>query len=261
MTFLLVLAFSASGVSAAVGGDVLFELGRPAQALALAGMDLALPLAFSNPAALGFRTGWELLSTYASPFAAGHLGHLALVGSHVAVEAFLFYAGEIAPGLSYRAEGGAAALGLTLGGLGLGGRARLLHQAQPAPGLGAALDLGLLWQGPFWLGAVVENVWSIPPFPGEAWPWDLSAALALPLSVLGVPAYVGAAAQDVLTLPRYALAAALTLPRVFLAVGLGTAGLTLGGSLTWSTFRLEWAFLGHAHLPGSFRVSLALRWP
>ncbi|MFN3346730.1 MAG: hypothetical protein ACK42E_02845, partial [Candidatus Bipolaricaulaceae bacterium] len=248
------------GFSATVGGDVLFELARPAQASVLSGADLAWPLASANPGALGFRTGWEFVSTYFSPFGAGHLGHLALLAPGLAAEALLFHA-EVGPWLSYRAEGGALGLGLAAGALGLGGRARLLHLAQPAEGLGAALDLGFLWQGFFWLGGLAKNVWSKPAFPDEAWPLDFSGAIALPLRLFGLQLYVGAAAQDLLTLPRYACALALEAGVLSLATSLGSTGLALGGSLSWSSFRLEWAFLSHAHLPLSFRVSLAWRWP
>lgn len=261
MIFLLLVAFGMVGFSATVGGDVLFDLARPAQAAALCGVELALPSAFSNPAALGFREGWELISSYASLFFAGHFGHLAGVGPKVATEAFLFYAGEIAPGLSYRVEGGAFSLGFAQGGLGLGGRVRLLRPAQPEEGLGAALDFGFLWQGPLWLGGVVKSIWSRPPFPGEPWPFDFSGAFVVPVRLFGLPLQVGASAHDLLTLPRYSCAVALDLGQLSVVTGLGTTGLTMGGSLFWSSFRLEWAFLHHAHLPLGFRVSLAWRWP
>lgn len=261
MILVLLWALGVVGQPATVGGDVLFELAKPARAAALAGVDLALPSWATNPGALGFRGGWEIVSGYASPFFAGHFGHVALAGPGLALEAFLFYSGEIAPGLSFRAEGGAASLGLSLGALGLGVRARLLHFGQPQEALGAALELGFLWRGSLWLGGVVKNVWSQSPFPGEPWPLDLSCALVLPLRLWGFTLYAGAAAQDLLTLPRYAGALALEAGGLALVASAGTTGLALGGSLAWASFRLEWAFLGHPSLPLGFRVSLALQWP
>lgn len=261
MILVLLLALGVTGQSAVVGGDVLFELGKPAWAAALAGVDLSLPSLATNPGALGFHAGWEFLSSYASPFFAGHFGHLALLGPGLALEAFLFHSGGIAPGLSFRAEGGAISLGLALGALGMGGRVRVLHPGQPREALGAALDLGFLWQGLLWLGGVVKNVWSKPAFPEEPWPLDLSWALVLPLRLVGFTLYTGAAVQDLLTLPRYAGALALEARGLALVASAGTTGLSLGGGLSWAAFRLEWAFLAHPSLPMGFRVSLALQWP
>lgn len=260
MILFFLLALGTTGLSTTVGGDALFELARPAQTSALSGVDLALPFAFSNPAALGFREGWELISTYLSPFGAGHFGHFALCVPGAAAEAFLFYAGGIAPGLSFRAEGGALSLGLALGTLGLGGRVRVLHAAQPEEDVAAALDLGFLWRGFLWLGGVAKNVWSQQAFPYEPWPLDFSGAAVLPVRLFSLSLYFGAAFQDVLTLPRYACALALDLGVLSVAASLGSTGLTLGGGLFWSSFHLEWAFLSHPHLGLSFRVSLALRW-
>lgn len=258
---LAVLLVSFWGGAATVGVDVPFGLGLSAGDASLFGVGLAHPDSLANPAALGFREGFEAVSTYASPFGAGQVWALALSGPHVSASGQVFDSGPIGPSLSYRVEAFSLSGAARLRSLSLGARLRVLHPLRPKEAWGWSWDVGALWQGPIYLGALAEAVVARAPLSEEDWPRDFSLALMLPFPIFGFPAFFGLAGEDLLTLPSWSAAGGIRIDSLSLRLALSSSGLSLGGDLAWGMFDLGWAWLLHPHLPQNFRVSLSLKWP
>ncbi len=257
---------AAAGVGAVgegfVGGDILFDLVGSARSAGMGGAGLALPgddALFVNPAGLPWLKGVQLLSAYANPFGAAHVGLLSVGLPGLAGAGIVLDAGTIGPGLSFRTAGVVLGAGARLGSFAGGVRARLLRPVDPVPGLGGALDLALLWQGPLRIGVVFRSVLSQAPFPGESWPSELGVGVALPVALVGLTAAVAFDVTGIGGEPSFAIGGEFGAEWLLIRAGYGPAGVTLGGEVRWGLFGLDWALIAHPVLPPAFRVSFTVR--
>ncbi|MBC7222559.1 hypothetical protein H5T56_06235 [Candidatus Bipolaricaulota bacterium] len=261
MRFLLVLLVITGFTGWGITLDTPLDLARPAFAWSLLGVDLAIPGFLANPGALPFRTSLDLTSTFSSLFGVVRIWAASLGAPGFCAEGILVDGGLIEPNLSYQVWAGRIGMGLALGDFGLGGQLRILRPAGPQALLGGALDLGIFWTGPVYVGIVAESLASLSPYPGEKWPTDLSLALVWQGDLQEFLGVVGVGFMDFLSLPTWVLAGALDFRGLELALGLREANLSFGGRVRASWFSVEWAFSLHPDLPLSFRVSFVLRWP
>lgn len=245
-----------------VGGDILFDLARSARSAGLGGAGLALPAGdalFLNPAGLPWVAGVELISSYGNQFDAVALGVVSVGLPGLAAAGIVLDAGVIGPGLTFRTVGAAFGAGVRLGPLGAGAAARLLRPVAPVPGLGGALDFGLLFQGPLHVGAVWRGILSQSPVRGEFWPPELALGIALPLRFQGMTAAVAVDAVGIGADLAFAVGGEFGADWLLVRAGYGPGGATLGGTVGWGPFALDWAILLHSVLPAAFRVSFTLR--
>jgi len=245
-----------------VGGDVLFELAGSARSVGMGGAGLAAPdgdALFLNPAGLPWVEGVQVLSAYGSQFGAADLGLLSLAVPGLAAAGIFLDAGPIGPDLAFRTEGAVLGMGLRIGPLAAGVRARVLRPVAPVPSLGGALDFGLLWRGPIHLGAVWRGVVSQPHVPGEIWPPNLAVGLAVPVDLGGLTMTLAFDLLGIGQAPTFAVGGEVGGDWITIRAGYGGGGLALGGSVRWALFVLDWAIVVHPVLPAAFRVSLTVR--
>lgn len=259
VVLLLLFGATAQGF---VGGDLLFDLGRGARTLGMAGSGIALPspdALFLNPAGLPWVVGFHVHSTYADLFGAATLGALGVTAPGVGFGGILLDAGALGPGLGFRTAGALLGAGVRLGPVGIGARARLLRPLLPVPGVGGALDMGLLLHGPVQIGLVVRNALARSPVAPESWPVEGAVGVALPLAWGPWQITVAADVLGIGSLLSAAVGAEVGVQGLLVRVGYGPGGLTLGGGIAWRAFTLDWAVLLPPVLPPAFRVSLDLR--
>ncbi len=245
-----------------VGGDILFGLAVGTRRSGMGGAGVALPSVealFTNPAGLPWIEGVQIRSTYGSVFDAAHLGVVSVSVSGVGASGIILDAGDISPGLAFRTAGAVLGVGVRLGPVGVGARARFLLPVAPVPGLGGALDLALLWRGPIHVGVVWRNVAAQAPVPSESWPTELEVGLALPVHGQGLIAAVALDLTGVGSDPAFAIGAEFGLDWLLIRAGYGARGVAFGGSVGWSTWDLDWAILLHSVLPPAVHVSFTVR--
>ncbi len=262
MRVLVALLLFGATAQGFVGGDLLFDLGRGARTLGMAGAGIALPspdALFLNPAGLPGVEGFHVQSTYGDLFGAATLGALGVTAPGVGFAGILLDAGVLGPGLSFRTAGALVGAGVRLGPVAIGARARLLRPLLPVPGVGGALDLGLLLQGPVQIGLVVRNALARSPVASESWPVEGAVGVALSLAWGSWRITVAADVWGIGSLLSAAVGAEVGIPGLFVRAGYGSSGLTLGGRVAWRAFTLDWAVLLPPVLPPAFRVSLDLR--
>lgn len=259
-SFLALLLGSAVFLGFGASLDVPFDLGRPAREWALFGVDLAMPGIPTNPGSLAFSSGWSLSSTFSSVFGALQVWAISGGGKGIAGEVILLDSGEIGPNLRYQVWAGTVEAGFQLGSFGIGTRVRYLHPEQPKSSSGWALDLGVLWAGPVYVGALADSVLSSPPSE-EVWPRDFSLAAVFPWTLGNFSGSFGAGVFDVLSFPTGSLAMEVDFGALSLRGSLRPSNLCLGGGVELQWFGLDWTFTVHPDLPLSFRVSFVLRWP
>ncbi|HEU68449.1 MAG TPA: hypothetical protein ENN53_04445, partial [Candidatus Acetothermia bacterium] len=231
-----------------VGGDILFDLGTGARSAGMAGAGVALPsddALFVNPAALPWVEGVQLLSAYGDQFGAAQLGLLSVAMPGLAAAGIALDTGEIGPDLSFRTAGALLGIGVRLGPLGAGARARVLVPIAPVASVGGALDLAFLWRGAIRLGAVWKAVSSQAPVAGESWPSQLTVGLALPLELGPLTLALACDLLDLGGDPAFAVGGELGVEWLLVRAGYGPSGLGFGGAVRWGPFGAEWAILVH----------------
>ena len=262
----LAIALVVPGICfASLGTGAVFSLGGDARDLGLAGAGVALAdgpgALFTNPAALAWLRGLNVLSAYSDQFGAAGASSLAIAAAGFGFGGVMLDSGPITEELSYRVEGFAVGLGLPLASdLALGGRVRVLHHVFPKEALGWAWDLAFIWRGPVSLGALVEGLLSQPAFPGEEWPRSVSvgAALPLPLSSPLAGSVAFAATGLGAEAPVIRLGVELWAGGLGIRGGFAGGALTFGFSVKWGALDLGWAAEIHPALPTAFEISLRL---
>lgn len=251
-----------NGAQGVVAGDILFDLAAGVRNAGLGGAGVARLSAEAlniNPACLPWIEGIQITSAYGDVFGAAHLGVVAASVPGLAVAGVVLEAGAVSPGLAFRSTGAAFGAGMRLGPLAAAVRARAIRPVSPVPGLGAALDIGLLWRGPINLGAVWKNAAARSPVPREFWPGELTVGAALSVELRSLTASFVCDVSGIGTAPALAVGAVLELEGLAISAGYGPSGAALGGTVGWSVFDLDWAILLHPVLPPSIRLSLTVR--
>lgn len=255
----LLFGLGISGFGSTV--DIPFDLARSAREWTMFGVDLALPGLSTNPAAVAFAHGWDFSSTFSSVFGALQVWSVSLRGAGLAGEAVLLDSRGIGPNLNWRVWAFRVGGGVRLNSFALGAQARFLRPKQPRPSFGWALDLGIFWLGPVYVGGLAEALLSSSPYVGEPWPPDFSFAVAFPVEGPDFSGTLGVGMVDVLAAPTWALSGELVFGSLSLRGGLSSASLFLGGGVDFEWISLDWVFTLHPDLPLSFRVSFDLKWP
>jgi len=258
---LLVAALAIAGAGSTVGTGDLLALGIDAWESSLAGAGLALgnPGAFNNPAALAWSQGLKVSSTLGTAFGQVPITAASLEASHLALGGVRLASSE--NGADYLEEGGAAVLGLPLGGsLGLGLRLDVLHRSLPREGLGWAVDAAVLYRGPFAAAGAVNAILARSPVPGEDWSSSFSLGLGFPLELgEGIRAWVAAAAWGIGTpAAAGAIGAELRAGNLGARLGLSQDSLSLGILVAWGGFQLSLAAQLNPALSACYRATLAI---
>lgn len=266
---LLLLAQSGWGFSD-VGA--LFELGMGARPLGMGGAFVALAddenASVANPAGLGWQKRLGVGSLFVQGYGGTTYGALGIALPWFGAAVMQIDSGLIASGeTSFRYVSQAAVLscGVSVGGLGLGGRVKLLGVSEPFQAKGMAFDPAILLVGEgIRVGLLFENLVSSPVVEsggqGEDWTPALRVGAAITGELEGIRWTLLAEALDLLS-PRVEVRAGFEAWVEGLAARAGYDGAapSIGLSARFDSFQIDWAYCLSTDLGGSHRVSIVYR--
>jgi len=251
----------------------LFQLGQGARPLGMAGAFLALAddenAAFYNPAGLGWLDSIGATSFFSHQFGVVSYGALCLSFPYFGVSWLQLDSGWIASGESgfrYVSQAGVVSSGFSIGPLGLGVRGKLYLVSEPYTAFGWAVDPALLVvTDVVRVGLLIENSVASPiDFgAGHTEDWEKAARLGAALTLRpseGVRWNTVFEASGLFSAdPRLAVGLETWVGGLAARVGIADVGTTLGLTVRFANFQVDWAYAVHSGLADSQRVSLTFR--
>jgi hypothetical protein len=267
---LLCLGQSAWGVS-----DVapIFDFGVGARPLGMGGAFLALAddenAVVSNPAGLGFLRRLSIYSAFVSGFAGETCATVGLALPWLGVAVVEVDSGLI-PSVTgefrFTSQAGVISFGLAIGGLGLGGRLKLLRVSEPFGARGLAFDPAILWVSPaLRVGMLLENAISraIVQDDGaiEEWPLAIRIGAALTVRPIAGASWNLAIEEGGLltSQAQFRVGTEIWVEGLAARAGYDGSSASVGLSATLEGFRLDWAYYLSADLGDSHRVSVTFQ--
>jgi len=251
----------------------IFQLGPGARPFGMGGAFLALAddenAAFYNPAGLGWMDRIGVTSFFSRQFGVVSYGALGLSLPYFGVSWLQLDSGWIASGESgfrYVSQAGVVSSGFSIGPLGLGVRGKLYLIREPYTAMGWAVDPALLVvTDVIRVGLLVENPLASPiDFGGgHTEEWERATRLGVALTLRpseGVHWNTVFEASGLFSAnPRLAVGLETWVGGLAARVGVAGVGTTLGLTVRFANFHVDWAYAIHSDLGDSHRVSLTFR--
>ena len=274
---MLLLGLSLLGLAQGALGfsDVapIFDLGVGTRPLGMGGAFLALAddenAVVANPAGLGWLGHVGIYSAFIQGFAGESTAVVGVALPWFGAALMQVDSGLIASGeeeFRYVCQGGVVSFGLAVGGLGLGGRLKLLRVSEPFAASGVAFDPAiLLVSESVRVAALFENSLSRPITQDDGETEEWQPAIRIGAAFTGRP--TPGVSWD-LAIEESGLLTAQTQFRVGAEVwaggfaaraGYDGTSASVGLSAALRGFRLDWAYYASADLGPSHRVSVTFR--
>ncbi len=251
----------------------IFQLGTGARPSGLGGAFLALAddenAAFYNPAGLGWMDRIGVTSFFSQQFGGVTYGALCLSFPYFGVSWLQLDSGWISTGeggIRYVSQAGIISSGIHFGPVGLGVRAKLYRVSQPYTAFGWAVDPVLLVVTDIIrVGLLVENPFASPIAYGDGHTeqWESSCRLGAAMTLRpseGVHWNTVFEASGLFSAnPQLAIGLEAWVGGLAARVGIADVGPTLGLTVRFANFHVDWAYAIHSELGGSHRVSLTFR--
>jgi hypothetical protein len=271
--FILVFALTgrAAGYENVAGIFQLDVGGRPS---GMAGAFLALAddenAAYYNPAGLGWVRGVGVTTLFSRQLEAVTYGAVSASLPHVGITLLRLDSGWIpsgeGDGFRYVSQAGVLASGASIGPVGLGARAKFYQVVSPVRATGWALDPALLIvTETIRFGLLVENLLSRPVAyttgHQEGWPLRIRLGAAATLSVAEEISWniVGEAEGLFTSTPRLVGGVEAWVGDLAGRLGYDGTSATLGLSVRFTSFQLDWGYHLGVGSVESHRVSLTFR--
>jgi len=224
---------------------------------------------FCNPAGLGSIKDIRFTSLFSRPFGAFSYGAIGIAVPHLGILGMQLDSGLITTeegAFRYLSQAAAISAGVAIGGFGLGGRVKFYHLSQPLSGTGWAIDPAcLITINRVKIGVIVENLISgqiaFENGHNEHWPTKIDIGAALTMQPF-LTAYWNLAVSiaGIFTAnPRIAGGVEVWVKDLAARIGYSKSQATIGLTLRFETYQVDWAYVLHADLPDSHYLSLTFR--
>ena len=269
----LILFTGASTGEAFTNVAAIFQLGAGARPIGMGGAFLALAddenAAFYNPAGLGWMDRIGVTSFFSQPFGVVSYGALGLSLPYFGVSWLQLDSGWIASdesGFRYVSQAGMISSGLSIGPLGFGVRGKLYLVSEPYSASGWAVDPAfLVVTDVIRVGLVVENPFASPIGFGDGHTEEWERAVRLGVALTLRPSEnvrwntVFEASGLFSVNPQLAVGLETWVGGLAARVGVAGGETTLGLTVRFASFQIDWAYAIHSDLGDSHRASLTYR--
>lgn len=248
----------------------IFRLGMGARPLGMGGAFVALAddenAAFYNPAGLSWIDHIGLTSFFSRQFGVASYGAIGLSFPYFGVSFLHLDSGWISTGedgFRYVSQAGVVSSGFHIGPVGLGVRGKLYRVREPYTAFGWAVDPAFLVVTDIVrVGLLVENCYAQPIAFGnghtEEWETGIRLGTAVTLKPSeGVKWNILFEASGLFSaIPELAAGLEVWVGGMAARVGVAETGTTLGMTVRFANFRVDWAYATRLDLGDSYRVSL-----
>jgi hypothetical protein len=250
-----------------------FQLGTGARPLGMAGAFLALVddenAAFYNPAGLGWIDRIGVTSLFSKQLGGVSYGALSLSLPYFGLSLLQLDSGWIPAGeggIRYVSQAGVVSSGFAIGPMGLGVRGKLYRVREPYTALGWALDPAILViTDVIRVGLLIENPFA-PPIAfgdGHTEAWEGASRLGVAVTLRPSEGVRWNAVFEASGLfsstPGLAVGLEAWVGGLAVRVGVADVGVTLGLTVQFANFYVDWAYATRLELGDSHRVSLTFK--
>lgn len=224
---------------------------------------------FSNPAGLATIKDIRFTSLFSRPFGAFSYGAVGIAVPHFGILGMQLDSGLITTeegAFRYVSQAATISVGVAAGVFALGARAKIYRLSQPLSGQGWAIDPAcLITINRVKIGVIVENLISgdvaFENGHDEHWPTRVNIGVALTMQPFPAAYWnLAVSIADILAAqPQITGGVEVWMEDFAARIGYATNQSTIGLTLRFETYQVDWAYVLHADLPDSHYLSLTFR--